>query len=113
MDESKHPVSESLPLGQLVARALIELEELGYAKRSLGRYRTTWGRLVEFSREKRLEYFSDSLALRFVEEYRVGDGELCEPGEGWRRHIAFEMKVLCEFARCGCWRRPKSAQCCQ
>ena len=100
MDQSKHPVSESLPLGQLVARALSELEELGYARRSLGRYRATWGRFVEFSHEKE-EYFSDKLAQRFVEESCVGDGELCEPGEGWRRHIAFEMKVLGEFARCG------------
>jgi site-specific recombinase XerD len=101
MDQAKRPVSEALPLGQLVAKALSELEDLGYARRSLGRYRATWRRLVEFSREKNLEHFSDDLALRFVEEFRAGDGELCQPGDGWRRHIAFEMKVLGEFAQCG------------
>lgn len=102
MDQSNRFVSENLPLGRLVENALGEIEQLGYSRRSLGRYRTIWRHLIEFSRQKNLgDQFSADLAARFVEEYPVGDEEVDEPGEGWRRHIVFGVEVLADFAQHG------------
>jgi site-specific recombinase XerD len=41
------------------------------------------------------------LAVRFLEEYRVGDGESDKRGEGWRRHVVWGVKVLADFAKNG------------
>ena len=102
MDQSNHPISENLPLGRLVGQALGELEQLGYSRRSLGRYRAIWRQLIEFSRQKKLgDEFSADLAARFVEEYRVGDEEVDKPGEGRRRHIMLGVKALVDFAQHG------------
>jgi site-specific recombinase XerD len=92
--------SENLQLGRLVADALGELKRLGYSKRSRHRYRTTWKQLIEFSQRKELRgEFSADLATRFLEEYRVRDGQAHEPGDGWRRDTALGVKVLADFAR--------------
>ncbi len=102
MDQSKCPISENLPLGRLVANALGEVERLEYSRRSRDRYRAIWTHLIEFSRQNKLgDEFSGNLAARFVEEYRFGDEEVDEPGEGWRRHIVFGVEVLADFARHG------------
>ena len=102
MDQSNRPVSRNLPLGRLVANALGELEPLGYSRRSLNRYRAIWGKLVEFANGKELgDELSGNLVARFVEEYRVGDGEMCNSGEGWRRHVVFCVEVLMGFAHHG------------
>jgi site-specific recombinase XerD len=109
MTQSNHSISESLPLGRLVAAAMGQLEQLGYSRRSLRRYRTIWEHLTEFSRRERLgDTFSEDLAARFVEGYRVGDGEVDKPGQRWRRHIVFGVKVLRDFARHGCIERPRA-----
>ena len=85
MDQSNHRlVSGNLPLGRLVGNALGELEQLGYSKRSLGRYQAIWRHLIEFSRQNKL-----------------GDEEVDKPGEGWRRHIVFGVKALEDFAHHG------------
>ena len=69
MTQSNHLISESLPLGRLVAAAMGQLEQLGYSRRSLRRYRTILEHLTEFSRRERLgDTFSEDLAARFNEE---------------------------------------------
>jgi hypothetical protein len=98
---------ENLQLGRLVADALGEIERLGYSKRSRHRYRTTWGHLIEFSHRKELgDEFSADLMARFLEEYRIRDEQMDEPSDGWRPHIAFEVKVLADFAKNGRIERP-------
>ena len=102
MDQSNCPISENLPLGRLVENALGEIERLGYSRRSRDRYRAIWEHLIEFSRQRKLgDEFSEDLAARFVEEYRIGDEEMDKPGEGWRRHIVCGVKVLEDFAQHG------------
>jgi site-specific recombinase XerD len=100
MKQTHCPTSEKLQLGRLVADALVEIERLGYSRRSRTRYRATWEHLVEFSRRKELgDEFSADLASRFLEEYGVRDEQVDEPG--WRRHMVFGVKVLADFAKNG------------
>lgn len=106
MDQSNHPVSNNLPLDRLVARASSELEKLRYSRRSLRRYRTIWRHLVAFSRQMKLRReYSEDLAARFSDAYRMRNGECLKPSEGWRRHVVFGLKVLGDFARDGCIER--------
>lgn len=106
MDPSKHQISNSLPLDQVVARALSELEKLRYSRRSLRRYRTIWHRLMAFSQEiNRGDEYSEDLAAQFCNAYQMRDGERLKPSEGWRRHVVFSLKVLSEFVRNGCIER--------
>ena len=107
MSRSSSSTPKSLPLRRVVADALGQLEKLEYSKRSLSRYRTTWKHLTEFSRREKLgDTFSEDLATRFLEEYRVGDDEVCKPSDGWRRHIVFCVKVLRDFVHHGRIQRP-------
>ena len=100
MEQNHSSTSEHLELGRLVVDALGELERLGYSERSRNRYRATWEHLVEFSRRKELgDEFSTDLAVRFLEEYRVREEQADEPGDGWRRHMAFGVNVLADFAK--------------
>ena len=102
MDQSTHQVLTDLPLQQLVARALDELEKLCYSRRSLSRYRSIWHQLVAFSHEMNLgERYSEELALQFCNTYQMREGECLKPSEGWRRHTVFGVKVLGDFARDG------------
>lgn len=101
MEQTRFPFSRNLPLKQLVAAALVEIERLGYSGKSRNRYRATWDHLVEFADRKQLgDEFSGELAARFLTEYRVGDVEF-GPGDGWRRHMAWGVKVLADFAEDG------------
>jgi len=94
--------SENLQLERLVADALGKIERLGYSRKSRYRYRTTWEHLIEFSRREELgDEFSADLAARFLEEYGVRDEQPDGPSDGWRRHVAFELKVLADFAENG------------
>lgn len=105
MDQSNHQVA-NIPLDRLVAGALSQLEKLRYSRRSLRRYRTIWRHLVAFSRQMNLEdEYSEDLAARFSDAYQMRDGECLKPSEGWRRHVAFGLKVLGDFARDGCIER--------
>ena len=102
MEQTHCPTSRNLPLGRLVADALGEIELLDYSRRSRNRYRAIWNHLIEFSHRKKLgDDFSADLAARFLEEYRVSDEQVDKPGEGWRRHIVFGIKVLADFAENG------------
>ena len=100
MEQTHCPTSENLQLERLVAGARGEIERLGYSRRSRNRYRAIWEHLIEFSRQKELgDEFSADLAARFLEEYQVRDVQGDGPGEGWRRHMEFGVKVLADFAK--------------
>lgn len=100
MEQTHCPISENLQLRRLVGDALSEIERLGYSRRSQNRYRAIWEHLITFSCEKELgNEFSADLTARFVEEHRVRDGQVDGPGNGWRRHIVFGVKVLADFAK--------------
>jgi site-specific recombinase XerD len=107
MEQSNSPVSPPLPLDQLVTSALHQLEQLGYSRRSLNRYRTVWRHLTEFARQHTLgETFSETLAARFVDAYRIRAGELTQPKEQWRHHIGVGLKMLGDWAHQGRIARP-------
>jgi hypothetical protein len=98
MEQAHSSTSENLQLGRLVAEALVEIERLGYSRRSRNRYGATWKHFIEFSRRKELgDKFSADLAARFLEEYRVRDEEVDELGHGWRRHMVIGVKALVRF----------------
>lgn len=101
MEQISFPFSRNLPLNQLVADALVEIERLGYSRKSRRRYRATWDQLIEFAGRKDFgDAFSGERVARFLEEYRAG-GEELGPGEGWRRHVVWGVKVLADFAKHG------------
>jgi site-specific recombinase XerD len=109
MDPSTDQSATSMPLAQLVARALSELENLRYSRRSLRRYRTVWRQIVAFSQERKLEdKFSEDLAARFCDAYQIREGECLKPSDWWRRHVVFGLKALGDFARDGCIERPRT-----
>jgi site-specific recombinase XerD len=61
---------------------------------------------MEFSRKMNLgDEYSEDLAAQFCNEYQMRDGECLKPGERWRRHVVFGLKVLRDFAREGCIER--------
>jgi len=101
MDQS-HQITHAIALEQLVVNALVQLEKLRYSRRSLRRYQTIWRHFIAFSRQSNrgVEY-SEELAARFVQAYRLHDGETIAPNDGWRRHVVFGVQVLGEFARDG------------
>ncbi len=102
MDSSGFRAASNRTLDQLVAHALGELEKLRYGGRSLRRYRTVWGHLVTFAHELNMgDDYSEDLVARFVAAFRVRDGERAQANEEWRRHVAFLVKVLGDFARDG------------
>ena len=91
----------NLPLEGLVADALGELERLGYSRRSRNRYRAIWDHLIEYFHRNELgNEFSDDLALRFLEEHGVRE-QTEAPGQGWRKHIPWGVRVLVDFADTG------------
>jgi Phage integrase, N-terminal SAM-like domain len=101
MEQICFPFSRNVPLKKLVADALAEIERLGYSGASRKRYRSTWEQLIEFAGRQGLgAEFSAELMARFVEQYRVA-GEELGPGEAWRRHVVWGVKVLADFAKDG------------
>ncbi len=85
MEQTNSSTSRGLSLERLTVDALVEIERLGYSRRSRNRYRAIWEHLIEFSDRNELgDEFSGDLAARFLEEYRVGDEEKETPGQGWR-----------------------------
>jgi len=100
MEQTHCSTSRNLQLGPLVADALGEITRLGYSRRSRNRYRAIWEHLIAFSRRRELgDEFSGDLAARFLEEYRIRGEQMDAPGEGWRQHVVFGVKVLAEFAQ--------------
>lgn len=106
MGQSNYQPANSSPLERLVSNALRHLEKLGYSRRSLRRYRTTWEHLMAFSREQDLgNAYGEQLVARFVDAVRHADCAQVEPYGGWRRHVDYSVKVLGDFARDGCIER--------
>jgi hypothetical protein len=102
MEQTNLPISPNLPLQRLVADALAEIERMGYSRRSRNRYRAIWEHLIEFSDGNELgNEFSGALTMRFLEENRVGDDEMERPGQSWRKHMVWGVKVLADFAETG------------
>ena len=98
--------SENLQLRRLVAKALGEIERLGYSKRSRNRYQTTWEHLIDFSHRNKLgDEFSPDLITRFLEENRIRDDQTDQPSDSWRRHMAIGVKALADFAETACIKR--------
>ncbi len=99
MNPSPLRTTSGLPLDELVAHALSELDRVNYSRRAVRRYRTVWAQLVAFSRERNLENrYSEELAAEFVAAYSQQPGERVAANEEWRRHIPFVVKVLGAFA---------------
>jgi integrase len=101
MDQNKTPISRDMSLELLVSAALKEIERLGYSRRSRNRYQAVWEHFAAYCKlNKHGSQFAGELAVRFLDEYRVADGEMV-PGEGWRRHIVWSVKTLVDFAENG------------
>lgn len=108
MDQCKQRASNDLALDQLIARASRRLQQLRYSRRSQRRYRTVWRHLAAFSRQLNLgAEYSENLAARFSDAYRIRDGEELKSSERWRRHIVFSLKVLGDFVHDGSFERPR------
>jgi site-specific recombinase XerD len=102
MEQTNFPISRDLSLKQLTADALVEIERLGYSRRSRNRYRAIWEHLIEFSdRNELADEFSGDLAMRFLEEYRVSDEKKETPAQSWRKHVVWGVSVLADFAVTG------------
>ncbi|MGB5466797.1 MAG: site-specific integrase [Sedimenticolaceae bacterium] len=102
MDQFHPDIARDRPLDKLVAGGLVQLEKLGYSRRSLRRYHAIWRHLTAFAQQEGLgDTFSEDLAVRFVEAYRLRADETIEPSEGWRRHVVYGIRVLAAFARDG------------
>lgn len=98
MDSHNKARLDYLPLGRLVARALRYLERIGYSRRSLRRYDTIWGHLVDFAGERGFgAEFSEDLAASFLEACCSHE----DARRGWRLHAAFGVRMLCQFRRDG------------
>lgn len=103
MNKSNVPAEENSSLEHLIHRALVEIERLGYSRRSRNRYKTVWGRLLDFSQKHQPDnQFSWELAVRFMEEHRFVSGQMVAPADGWRRHVVWSVKALLDFAENGC-----------
>jgi site-specific recombinase XerD len=106
MEQCAFPISRRLPLERLITDALGEIERLGYSRRSRNRYRETWEHLIEFSCRNGLgDQFSEELATRFLEEYRLTGEEAVMAGKGWRKHAVWGVSVLADYAEKGCIQR--------
>jgi site-specific recombinase XerD len=102
MEQSTFPISRNLSLERLVTEALSEIERVGYSRRSRNRYRAIWEHLIEFCNRNKLgDKFSGDLAARFLEEYLVGDEQKEPPGQSWRKHMVWGVRVLADFAETG------------
>lgn len=100
--DSPDRTTADLPLERLVALAASELERLGYGRRTQNRFRATWRRLVAFAQDNGLgDRYSEELATRFVDASRPPVGERLGRGDHWRRHMAYDVKVLGDLSRDG------------
>jgi hypothetical protein len=102
MDQSNRAGPSNVPLDRVVAAALKEIERLGYSRRSRNRYGAIWTHFIDFSRQNgAISSFSSDLAAKFVERCGVWDEKSDQPGQGWRQHAVFGIKVLADFVRHG------------
>jgi len=108
MNQSNYHLNE-IPLEQLVEFALDQLKLLGYSKKSLYRYKTTWNHFIEYAHlNNRVDVYSDALAAQFIELNLVRDDKTVNQLKGWQAHMMFGMKVLGNFVRNKHIERPKT-----
>lgn len=87
-----------VPLDRLVARALHQLEDMAYSRRSRKRYDTIWRHLVAFAKERGFgNEFSEDLATGFLEACRSHP----EASLDWRRYATHGVKMLGDFRHDG------------
>lgn len=99
MDSATTPTTDPRSLESLVTRALCHLQAQGYSRKSLWRYRTVWRQFIRFARkEDPRAVYSQELAERFINAWHQCQAHAVA-GEGWRRHVAFCIKVLGDFHR--------------
>ena len=102
MTQSGQQLFHDIPLGQLVSKAISELRQLGYCKRTINRYRFVWKQLVTFSHSNGLgDTFSGHLATQFIEANQLKEGYLPGLHMSWQRHVPFITSVLEDFAQYG------------
>jgi site-specific recombinase XerC len=59
-----------------------------------------WCELIAFSKAEKLgDKYSDDIAARFIAAMRLERTDRAKPGERWRRHVVFIVRVLADFAR--------------
>jgi len=98
----------STDLDKLIELAIEQLKSLGYSRKSLFRYNTTWRHFIEFARQKHKDHkYSEELAVEFVQENLFKDSKQVKDLKGWQVHMTFSMKVLGDFARNGHIERPR------
>ena len=104
-----HNQSIDLPLEQLIVNALQHLDNLGYSRRSLRRYRMIWMHLVAFSREHDLgELYDPALVERFIQAAHQPDVIPLNQCVSWQKHAAFCLRVLDDFASHGSIKRARA-----
>ncbi len=100
--------AESFPgrssLSGLVAAALRHLEGLGYSRRTVGYYRNSWNKLLEFARESKRRAFSSELVCRFLAHHGISSD--ADQGKlRWREvELLKALRILTEFAEGGSFR---------
>ncbi|MDX2503348.1 MAG: hypothetical protein QNL62_02560 [Gammaproteobacteria bacterium] len=98
MNQSNHQFSNNITLKNLVPLALDQLKQLGYSKKSIYRYKTTWKYLIEFSHQEQLgDTYSEELVACFLKEHLLEDGKPIKSLNGWQNHMIFSIKVLRDF----------------
>lgn len=86
---SNKPVSNKLPLDELVFIALSQLQVLNYSERSIRKYQSTWNRLIKFANHQGFKNkLSEKLILEFLAYYEISSESPTDAYNDWRRHAA-------------------------
>lgn len=102
MSQSDEHLICNTPLPLLVSQALDKLNQLGYSRRSMRRYRLVWEKLIAFSQDSDFgNTLSGELAVSFIKAYDDERTFLPELHMSWQRHIPFMTSVLVYFAKHG------------
>ncbi|MEM9243171.1 MAG: hypothetical protein AAGA27_03820 [Pseudomonadota bacterium] len=93
-------------LDKLVFDALSQLQAFGYHSRSIRRYQSTWKRLIRFAKQHHFkDNISEKLIVEFLEHYGIQSTTRSTSLEGWKKHTAFSIKILWNFACYGYFER--------
>lgn len=98
--------SKKPSLDELVFGALSQLQALDYNPRSIRRYQSTWNRLIKFAKQHNFENkLSERLIIEFLEWHAIKPDEFTCAKDGWCKHAEFNLKILWNFSRYGCFER--------
>ena len=95
-------------LAMLVADATSHIDALGYSKRVVANYGTTWRSLLRFAQRRRCDRFSKRLAEEFLRSRGVPLGGPIPGSHG--RHLRAAMRILGDLARDGQLQRRQSLE---